>query len=90
MAIVMSVPALLFLNAWQAFQYEMAENEVAKLEELQRDWLESNKKLLVGIEVLSAPERIESLAASDAEVEKVANRNGIHLRIENSNGGNGG
>jgi hypothetical protein len=80
--IVSTIPLLLFVSAWQAFRYEMTESEVHRLESEQRDWLEKNKKLLIGIEVLSTPERMDLLAGADDGIERVLDRESIIIRVE--------
>ena len=90
LAMVCTVPALLFLNAWQAFRYEMVEAEVTRLEEHQRVLLERNKKLLIGVEVLSAPLRIESIAAADDALTRRIDRGEVHVRVTAAPGGDGG
>ena len=59
----LAVPACLYLNVWQAFRYRMVENHVEYREDQQQMWLESNKKVIIGIEVLGAPSRVDGLAA---------------------------
>ena len=84
--IVLSVPALLFLNSWQAYRYEMTESEVTNLEEEQRDLLENNKILLIGVEVLSAPEHVETVVAEDGVVEKRGDQREVYIQVRANNG----
>lgn len=64
------IPACFYLNVWQAFRYRIVENEIVSLEQEQRDWLEKNKKMIIGIEVLGAPSRIDGLAVEMEELIK--------------------
>ena len=68
--IMCSVPALMFLNAWQVYRFNTALKEVRLLEEKQRELIEENKNTLVGIEVLSSPSRIDGLAKEIEGIEK--------------------
>ena len=86
--VVASVPALLYLNVWQAFRYRAVEVEIQQLEDTQRSWLEKNKKVIVGIEVLGAPMRIDELASEIDGLEKP--KTPATFRIEIGNGGGDG
>ena len=68
---VISLPALIFLNSWQVFRYEVVAVEVGRMQEQQKAWVEASKELIVGIEFLSSPERIGRLAEEDLELEKI-------------------
>ena len=68
--VVCSVPAIMFLNAWQVFRFKEALAGVRELEQQQQELIEENKKTLVGIEVLSSPSRIDEIAGGIGEVEK--------------------
>lgn len=67
---VLTIPLLLGLNAWQASRYTQVEKELHELEEKQDEWLDSNKRLIAGIAVLSSTERIEYIAREDLKLEK--------------------
>lgn len=56
------IPALFFANVWQSFRYSSLKREIARLESVQQDLLEQNKRNIAGISVLESPERIEALA----------------------------
>ena len=62
LAMVLSVPALLYLNVWQTIRYEVMDSQIEVLESEQQAWVEENKKIIIGIEVLSSPSRIDGLA----------------------------
>ena len=84
--IVASVPAFLYLNVWQALRYKAVETEVERLEDTQRSWLEKNKKVIVGIEVLGAPMRIDGLAAEIEGLEKPVSTETFRIEINNGGG----
>jgi hypothetical protein len=63
--LVLSVPVLLSLETWQAFRYRKLQQEVRELEEKQREWIETNKKVLANISLFRSPDRIEKLALEE-------------------------
>ncbi|MDR1176270.1 MAG: cell division protein FtsL [Treponema sp.] len=79
---VLSIPLLLALNAWQAERYAELQKDVKKLEASQEEWLESNKRLIAGIAVLSSPERIEHIASHELQFEKIHPESVLQIRIE--------
>jgi hypothetical protein len=88
--IIFVIPVLLYLNVWQAFRYRVVETEIGLLEEQQQEWIEKNKKIIVGIEVLGAPSRVDTLAA---EIEGLHRNNlptAIRVKVGDSRGGNNG
>ena len=62
LVLVMTVPIFLSLKVWQVRRYQSLAGETRELEQVQRDWLERNKKLLASIAVFRSPARIERLA----------------------------
>lgn len=86
--IAFAVPVCFYLNVWQAYRYRMVENDVIALEKEQQEWLEANKKVIVGIEVLGAPERIDTVASEIDGLENPGNPSVI--RVELGNGGGDG
>jgi hypothetical protein len=73
---LVSVPLLLMLQVLQGYKYAVAVEEAEASEELQLDKLESNRRILAGIAVYDAPERIyqvakDSLGLSEADPEDV-------------------
>ena len=67
---LLSVPLLMMLQVFQAYKYAVAGEELAALEVAQRDRLEENKKLLAGIAVFDAPERIYQVAGRTLELDR--------------------
>jgi len=63
-AMLLSIPLLLLLVAWQAGRYDELANEARRLEDSQESWVQENRKLEAGIRVLSSRERAEALAES--------------------------
>ena len=62
LAAVALIPVLVFLNVWQSFRYTAMKKDLARMEALQKDLLERNKRSITGISVLESPERIEGIA----------------------------
>ena len=81
-AAVLTIPLLLGLNAWQSNRYVSLELEIKRLEEAQEEWVESNKRLLAGISVLSSPKRIEFIAKKELGLHKIKPENVLQIKIE--------
>lgn len=62
------VPLFLFLNIYQAYEYENLRKEVSRMEVEESEILEANKKLLTGIAILSSPSRILALAQKELDM----------------------
>jgi len=58
----LTIPGLLFLNAWQGFRYHELRREVARLEAEQEDLLEKNRNAIARIASARSPEEIEKKA----------------------------
>ena len=85
--VVCSVPALMFLNAWQVFRFGQALDEIRELERAQRELIEENKNTLVGIEVLSSPSRLEEIVSGMDDIEKRLMAPRVLIRIGDDAGG---
>jgi len=68
MLAVVSVPVLMMLQVLQGYNYEIALDKLDSLEKQQLDKLEENKRVLAGIAVYDAPERIYSIAVNTLEL----------------------
>ena len=71
-ALVLFIPALLFISVWQSYRYDMLNREVVELELTQKEIFEKNKKIVMGIEFLKSPFRINKIADEDLELEKIS------------------
>ena len=69
-AAVALIPVLFFANVWQSFRYSSLKREIARLESVQQDLLEMNKRSIAGISVLESPARIEDLAKKALGLER--------------------
>jgi len=61
---IASISLLLAAAVWQAGRYASLAAEARRLEALQEEWVQENRKLEAGIWVLSSRERAASLAKS--------------------------
>lgn len=86
--LVISLPLMLFAAAWQSARYTSLLRVTIDLEKAQNAIIDSNKHLISGISLLSAPERIEKMAESELSMRK-AKKDEI-LRIALRKGGLGG
>jgi cell division protein FtsL len=80
--VVLTIPLFLGLNAWQSARYISLQREIGRLEEAQAEWVESNKRLIAGIAVLSSSERIENIAQKDLELSRIQPEDVLQVRIE--------
>jgi cell division protein FtsL len=80
--IVLTIPLFLGLDAWQSSRYAGLKKEVGRLEDAQAEWIESNKRLIAGIAVLSSSERIEHIAQNELELSKIQPEDVLQIRIE--------
>jgi cell division protein FtsL len=80
--IVLTIPILLGVVAWQAVRYTELERNVRRLEAVQEDWVSGNKKLIASIAVLSSSSRIRQIAVNDLSLVKVRPEDVLQVRIE--------
>ena len=80
--LVISIPFFLGFTAWQSFRYSELDKGVRRLEAIQEDWVESNRKLIAGIAVLSSSRRIEQVAVKDLGLVKIRPEDVLQVRIE--------
>jgi len=79
---VVSIPIFLGIAIWQSVQYTKLDRNVKVLEAVQEDWVESNKKLIAGIAVLSSSKRIEQIAVSDLGLIKIRPEDVLQINID--------
>ncbi len=87
-ALILAIPLMLFVAVWQSSRYSSLAKATATLERQQSEIIDSNKHLISGISLLSAPERIERVAVTELSMRK-AKKEEI-LRIALKKGGLGG
>jgi cell division protein FtsL len=87
--ITLTIPLFLGAAVWQSIRYTELEGEVRRLEAAQEEWIESNKRLIAGIAVLSSAERIEYIARNDLGLSKKPPEDVVQIRIERGGGAAG-
>ena len=83
---ILSIPIFLGIAAWQSFRYRELDRNVRRLEAAQEDIIESNKKLIAGIALLSSSGRIEQVAIHDLGLTKISPEHVLQVRIEGGQG----
>jgi cell division protein FtsL len=82
----LTLPLCLGAAAWQSVRYTELTWEIEKLEAMQEEWVENNKRLIAGIAVLSSSERIEHIAKNDMRLVKKPPEEILQIRIEGGSG----
>jgi hypothetical protein len=80
--VVLAFLALFFANTLQGYRYQSLDREVDALEQVQKDWLEKNKKAIAALAVLSSPTRVASIAVDRLGLKPLERRDVIELRLE--------
>lgn len=84
---VATLPLFLMAVVLQAIQYQDLQREVASQEREQTEWVEKNKKMLAGVTVLRAPQRIEALAEGDVGLHPVGADHTVKVQFQEPRGG---
>ncbi len=79
--LVFTIPVLLFLNLYQVFSYDQMESEIEQLEKVQKEQFEENKRIIIGIEYLSSPSRIDELASEKLDMKKSDNNKTLYVEF---------
>ena len=80
--LALSIPFFLVITMVQSKQYMDIEKEVAKLEQDQKNLIESNKALVTDISVLSSSERIEKIAVDQLGMRKATSDEIVRVSIK--------
>ncbi|AEF85816.1 putative cell division protein FtsL [Treponema primitia ZAS-2] len=83
---VLTLPLFLAGSVWQARRYTALQRDVRRLEVVQEEWIESNKRLIAGIGLLSSAERIEHIAIEELGLMKKQPEDVLQVRIEAGRG----
>jgi hypothetical protein len=70
-AFVAVLPLFFFLEVWSVYSFNKLESDIRTLEKDQEDWVESNAKVITGIELFSSPARIEKIAVDQLHLKKI-------------------
>lgn len=79
--LVFTIPLFFALSAWQSSRYGDLKRETSRLEALQTEWVESNKRLIAEIARLSSAERIEYAAREVLGLEKKRPEEVLQIRV---------
>jgi cell division protein FtsL len=79
--LVFTIPLFLGLLVWQSNRYQNLSRELIRLEQSQIEWVESNKRLIAGISEYSSPDRIENLAKTELNLQKIQPEYFLQVRI---------
>jgi cell division protein FtsL len=83
---VITIPLFLGLAVWQSNRYRNMEQEIRRLEQLQSEWVEGNKRLIAANAVLSSPQRIEHIAQKELGLRKIRPENVLQVNITEGKG----
>lgn len=83
---VVTIPLFLGLVVWQSNRFRNLEQEIRRLEKLQAEWVESNKRLIAANAVLSSPQRIEHIAQKDLGLRKIRPEDVLQVKIAEGKG----
>ncbi|GHV78467.1 cell division protein FtsL [Spirochaetia bacterium] len=80
----LTLPLLLGVSVVQARHYAVLQKEVRRLEVIQEEWIERNKRLIAEIGLYSSAERIERIAVEQLGLMKKRPEDILQIRIENN------
>jgi len=81
-----TIPIFPGLLVWQSNRYHNLKSEIARLEQTQGEWVESNKRLIAGIAEYSSPQRIESIAVNQLDLRKIQPEYLLQVKIAGGKG----
>ena len=79
----LTLPLFLGVSVVQARHYGELQREVRRLEVVQEEWIERNKRLIAEIGLNSSAERIERIAVEQLGLTKKRPEDILQIRIEN-------
>jgi cell division protein FtsL len=79
---VLTLPLALGAAAWQSTRFASLQKDVNKLDEQQEEWVESNKRIITDIAVLSSSARIEEVAKTNLGLDKKRPEDVLQIRIQ--------
>jgi len=84
--LVLTIPLFPGLLVWQSNRYQNLKREIARLEQTQSEWVESNKRLIAGIAEYSSPQRIEYVALNHLDLRKIKPEYLLQVKITGGKG----
>lgn len=79
--VVVAIPLLLVLYAFQTKKYTDLTKEIVELERKQEKLIEENKKLVSDISVLSSADRIEKIAVEELGMHKAVSEDIVRVEM---------
>ncbi|MCL2805370.1 MAG: cell division protein FtsL [Treponema sp.] len=83
---VFTIPLFLGLLVWQSNRYQNLSKDLVRLEQTQKEWIESNKKLVAGIAEYSSAQRIDFLAKNQLNLRKIQPEYYLQVRVMGGKG----
>ena len=83
---VITIPLFLGLCVWQSIRCNNLRFELERLEKIQGDWVEQNKRLIADIAVYSSSQRIENIANNDLNLKIIRPEDVLQVKIEGGKG----
>jgi cell division protein FtsL len=80
--LALAIPGLLALDSIQGRRFTTLEREVTQLEKKQVELVESNRKLITGISVLSSSDRIEKIAEKELGMRKAESSEIVRIEMK--------
>ena len=80
-AIALTIPAALLLNVWQGYRFQSLRRETTRMEAMQREWLEKNKRAIAGIEVYLSPARLRAVAEEQLNLRRLQPAEMVSVRL---------
>ncbi len=80
-AMVVSIPLMLFAATAQGARYHAIVLEVRRLEAVQADWIEENRRLLADIAIAKSRSRVDGSMADAEGYRMVSPRNTLRIRV---------
>jgi cell division protein FtsL len=84
--LALTLPLFLGISVRQSKQHAALQREMGSLAVTQEEWIESNKRLIAEIALLSSPGRIGRIAAEELGLTKKQPEEILQIRIENNRG----
>ena len=78
---VITMPLLLGLVAWQSTRYLALQRDTIRLDREQIEWVEVNNRLIAGIAAYSSPKRIDQIARYQLNLQKIRPEHLLQVRL---------
>jgi hypothetical protein len=81
-AMIVSIPLMLFVATAQGARYHAMVVELRRLESVQADWIEENRRLLADIAIAKSRSRIDASMAGVSGYRMVNPKSTLRIRVE--------